>query len=100
MNVSINKENDKILCQITGRIGTAESPLFQQQIEPLMIDDNPHVEIDCSELSYISSSGLRILFTLQKSVTERNGSLVLTHMQPEVFNVFRITGFSNIIKIQ
>lgn len=100
MHIDINQTNDKTFAKVVGRIGTAETPQFEEQVRPLMMGENPVIEMDCAELNYISSSGLRIIFMLQKSVNERKGSLVLTNMQDSVLRVFNMTGFSKIVKIQ
>ena len=100
MTLTIHQQEERTLASISGRIGMQETPEFEQQMAPLLTGTNPDIEIDCSDLSYISSSGLRLLFTLQKSVKERQGKLVLTNMQEGVKRVFAMTGFSKIINVQ
>ena len=100
MTLTITEQDGRMLAKLEGRIGMAETPDFEQALQPLLIGENPNIEMDCAELSYISSSGLRLLFTLQKSVNERKGQLVLTNMQEGVKRVFTMTGFSKIINVQ
>ncbi|MCF0211383.1 MAG: STAS domain-containing protein [Bacteroidales bacterium] len=100
MNLIIQEQDGLTLAKIEGRIGMAEASEMEQKMRPLLLGDNPNIEIDCRDLTYISSSGLRLLFTLQKSVNERKGTLVLTHMQDSVKRVFNMTGFSKLIKVQ
>ena len=100
MDVSIHIQNNKTLVMLTGRIDTTNAEQFQHDLEPLMQGDNPDIEIDCSGMEYTSSQGLRMFLMLQKSVMARGGSLVLKGMQPQVKEVFDITGFSSIINIQ
>ena len=100
MNLTITENEGRTLAKIEGRIGMAETADFENRMQPLLLGDNPDIEIDCSELSYISSSGLRLLFTLQKSVNERKGKLALVNMQESVKRVFAMTGFSKIINVQ
>ena len=99
MEISINKELDKTLVVLKGRIDTTNADLFQQDIVPLMEGDRPNIDIDCTGLDYTSSQGLRVFLLLQKSVNARGGQLVLRNMNPMVKEVFDITGFSNIITI-
>ncbi len=99
MEVSIIKENDKTLVKLTGRIDTTNADQFQKDLSPLMDDANPNIEIDCTNMDYTSSQGLRLFLMLQKNVSAKNGKLILTNMKPQVKEVFDITGFSNIIKI-
>ena len=100
MEVSINKEGDKTFVKLEGRIDTTNADQFLKDITPLMQDANPDIEVDCSGMEYTSSQGLRMFLMLQKSVSSKAGKLVLNNMRPQVKEVFDITGFSNIIKIQ
>lgn len=84
---------------LKGRIDTTNADQFQQELTPLMEGEKPDIEIDCTDMSYTSSQGLRTFLLLQKSVNARGGKMVLRNMNPMVKEVFDITGFSNIITI-
>lgn len=99
MDIIINNEMGKTLVVLKGRIDTTNADQFQQDIAPMMEGEHPDIEIDCSEMTYTSSQGLRIFLLLQKSVNARGGKMVLRNMNPQVKEVFDITGFSNIITI-
>lgn len=99
MNVTITNEDAKTLVKLEGRLDTTNASQFQSDIAPLMSMENPDIEIDCSDMEYTSSQGLRMFLMLQKSVMSKAGKLVLKDMKPQVKEVFDITGFSNIIKI-
>lgn len=99
MEVKIEKIEDKTMVVLNGRLDTTNADKFQQDIAPLMQGDNPNIEIDCTDMEYTSSQGLRLFLMLQKSVVARKGNLVMRNMKPNVKEVFDITGFSNIIRI-
>ena len=99
MEVTINQEENKTVVVLNGRIDTTNADKFQQDVAPLMQLENPDIEIDCTDMDYTSSQGLRIFLMLQKSVMAHKGKLVLKNLKPQVKEVFDITGFSNIIKI-
>ena len=92
MNVTITNQDNKTLVVLDGRLDTSNADQFQQDIAPLM-------EGDCTAMSYTSSQGLRLFLMLQKSVMARGGKMVMRNMNPQVKEVFDITGFSNIITI-
>jgi len=100
MEVTIKQDGNKRDVVLNGRIDTTNADQFQRDIECLMVGDKPEICIDCSGMEYTSSQGLRMFLMLQKSVMARGGSLVLKGMQPQVKEVFDITGFSSIINIQ
>ena len=99
MEVTINTQDNKTFVVINGRIDTTNVDQFQQAINKLMEVERPDIDIDCTALSYTSSQGLRSFLTLQKSVMKNGGKMVLRNMNPQVKEVFDITGFSNIITI-
>lgn len=100
MNAIITKNENKVIVTLKGRLDTTNVQNFEKQIAELYQPNVLSVEIDCAEFTYISSSGLRILLTLQKSMTARKGELVLINMRNEIKEVFDMTGFSAIFTIK
>ena len=99
MKVTIDKQDKKTYVTLDGRIDSTNADQFQQDIAPLMEGDTPDIDIDCTNMTYTSSQGLRVFLLLQKSVLACNGRMVMRNMDPRVKEVFDITGFSNIINI-
>lgn len=99
MDIKIKQEGEKTIATLSGRLDTTNADQFQKDITPLMQLENPDIELDCTDMEYTSSQGLRLFLTLQKNVSSRKGKMAMTHMKPQVKEVFDITGFSNIITI-
>ena len=99
MDVKISKEGAKTLVTLVGRLDTTNAEQFREDIASLMEDPQPDFELDCADMDYTSSQGLRMFLMLQKTVSSKGGKMVMTNMKPQVKEVFDITGFSNIIKI-
>ena len=99
MNVTINEEGAKALVKLEGRLDTTNADQFMKDIAPLMNGQHEEIDVDCTDMEYTSSQGLRMFLMLQKTVSARGASLVLRNMKPHVKEVFDITGFSHIIKI-
>ena len=100
MKVTINQQNEKTLVVLDGRIDSANADQFQQDVAPLMEGEKPDIDIDCTNMTYTSSQGLRVFLLLQKSVVARNGKMVLHNMNPRVKEVFDITGFADFLTIE
>lgn len=100
MNVVITNKEDKVLVALNGRLDTTNVQDFEKQIADLYNSSVLSIEMDCSDFTYISSSGLRIFLTLQKSMMARRGALVLLNMRAEIKEVFDMTGFSAIFTIK
>ena len=100
MNLEI-KEIDGILTGVlSGYIDTATSEQVGQEMEPLLKQSNRAIEIDCSQLGYISSSGLRLLLSLRRRVAADGGALVIRNISDEIRKVFTLTGFVKLFDIR
>ena len=99
MNVTINEEASKALVKLEGRLDTTNADQFMKDITPLLNGTHQEIEMDCTDMEYTSSQGLRMFLMLQKNVSARGAKLVLKNMKPHVKEVFDITGFSHIITI-
>ena len=100
MNIEIKEQNGGCLGILTGWIDTADASQFLEDLKPLMAHAGRHIELDCSQLEYICSLGLRGLLKLKKESADKGGSLVMTHVGGEVHKVLKITGFDKLFDIR
>ncbi|MBP5504804.1 MAG: STAS domain-containing protein [Bacteroidales bacterium] len=100
MEVIISKENKLVTAALVGRLDTPASQEIAPQIESLKADAAGTIVLDCSQLSYISSSGLRIFLSLRKAAAEKGGKVIVRNISNEIRSVFMMTGFLNLFEIQ
>lgn len=100
LKTNICKIEDVTILTVEGRLDTANANEFNTIIQPLLSMPSPNIIINCEGLMYISSSGLRSLITLQKSVKQHSGELVLEAMRPEIKKIFDMTGCSGLFTIR
>ena len=55
--------------------------------------------LDCSQLDYVSSAGLRVFLITAKRLSKVDGKLALSALTEQVREVFDIAGFSSIFRI-
>jgi len=99
MDITIEKTTDFIVVNINGRIDTTNFNEFEKQISEVFVKGKKNLVFDCTGLSYISSSGLRVFLITQKKLMATKGKLHLCCMQPTIKEIFDISGFSTIFKI-
>lgn len=100
MEVNINKNGNETLVQLIGRLDTPASQEVSKALEPVAADAAGTIILDCKELAYISSSGLRIFLTLRKAAAAQGGSVIVKSINQDIRNVFMMTGFLNLFKIE
>jgi len=98
--MDIRKEltGDRLDMAVIGRLDTTTAP----ELDAALKEALPGVKelvLDFSALDYISSAGLRVLLSTQKTMSKQ-GSMVLTGVNEGVMEVFEITGFSGILTIE
>ena len=55
--------------------------------------------LDFQALDYLSSAGLRVILAAQK-VMNRQGRMVVRHVNESIMEVFELTGFVDILTIE
>jgi len=99
MNLNAQTSNGTLVVAPEGRIDGVNALQFQQALNGEIDDSVSGVVIDMSDLSYISSAGLRAVLLISKSLQQREARLVLCELQAPIREVFQISGFDQIIDI-
>lgn len=100
MELNFIKNSDVTIVEIDGRIDTVTAPELEKQIAPLWEEKGVSVVFNCEKMSYISSSGLRVILTAYKKITANEGKFAIENLNKEVKTVFDLTGFSRILTIR
>ncbi len=99
MELVENLNDDYTIIDITGRLDTTNYQELEQKLQDLINRKVYHIIVNCEKLDYISSSGLRIFLMFLKKINEVNGKFMLCKMQENIFEVFQISGFTEIFRI-
>lgn len=100
MNASFKEIDGRYLVTLTGEIDTAAATQAEQVLKPLYNSDGKEVVIDCKNLEYIASSGLRILLGILKGAKATGSRVVMRGMNDDIKNVFCLTGFISIFDFE
>ena len=100
MKLEITENGSTMTGVLTGRLDTAASAQFSRDMQPLMDNASKNIILDCTNLEFISSSGLRLLLMLRKQTIANNGSVTIKGVSEEVKQVFTITGFFSLFNFE
>ena len=99
MNIDKNYNDKELTLTVEGRIDTITSQELDKEItEELGKFDS--LIIDFTDLEYISSAGLRVLIATQKKLKADDIPLVIRNVNDSVGEIFRMSGFDKILKIE
>ena len=91
------EENGKLIITLTGKIDSSNAPEVDGQIQELRkACPCGSIELDCDRLEYSTSAGLRVILRLKKEADDT----VLTNVHPDLYNIFDLTGFTEMMEIR
>jgi anti-sigma B factor antagonist len=99
MEITVTQDGNKATIALDGKLSVATSPDLEATIQGLPATTNEFV-IDLSKLEYISSAGLRVLVSTEKTAGQRKGKMTLLHPNDEVSEVFDMTGLADVFTIE
>ncbi|MBW8003463.1 MAG: STAS domain-containing protein [Planctomycetes bacterium] len=89
-----------LVLYLTGYIDTYNSNYFQKRVARTIDSDYTRLIFHCGGLNYVSSTGIGSFTAFLKAVKPRGGDLVLLEIQPKVYEVFQLLGFSQFFNIK
>lgn len=98
--LDINKalDGNEMVITLKGRLDTLTAPQLEEELGT-GLDGVEKLIFDFNELEYISSAGLRVLLSAQKTMNTR-GSMTVKNVSEEIREIFDVTGFSDILTIE
>ena len=98
--MKVNIENgNPVVVSLQGRLDTAAAVEVAPDFQALAEQAAQHIVLDCTQLVYISSSGLRLFLALRKESAAKGGKLQVRSINADIRQVFMMTGFISLFEI-
>ena len=98
LNIEKKSEGNNLSFALSGRLDTTTAPDLEKEVKD-NIEGVEKLDFDFSDLAYISSAGLRVLLSAQKTMNKQ-GSMVIKNVSEEINEIFEVTGFVDILTIE
>ena len=98
LNIKTAKDAEKLTVALEGRLDTVTAPELEKCFKK-SLPGVTELVMDFEKLDYISSAGLRVLLSAQKTMN-RQGSMKLIHVGESIMEILEVTGFSDILTIE
>ena len=99
MEITVRDEGETKVVIVDGKLDTNTTPLVESEINALMEGGTKKLLVNFERISYISSSGLRLLLATAQILKGSGGELRVCSLNEMATEVFEISGFSSIIKV-
>ena len=100
MKTTFKEENNDYVMYFEGRLDTTTAAQVQQEVQPLINNTEHDIILDCTQMEYISSSGLRIFLSILKSAKANNRHVYIRGLNNNLRQVFSMTGFINLFEFK
>lgn len=98
LNITKNLDGKKLTIALEGKLDTITAPDFEAAVRE-SIGDVEELVFDLAGLEYITSAGLRVLLSAQKTMNEQ-GTMKVINVNEDINEVFEVTGFSDFLNIE
>ena len=95
MNIIKTKEGSTLNLALEGRLDTTTAPQLEAALHGAM-EGVTELNMDFEKLEYLSSAGLRVILAAQKTMNKQ-GKMVIRHVNETIQEVFEVTGFLELI---
>jgi anti-sigma B factor antagonist len=100
MKTEITQNGNQLIASFSGRLDTAAAVQTAEDVKPLLEATGKEIILDCTELEYISSSGLRIFLSIRKEAAAHASKVIVRNISADIRQVFVMTGFISLFEIQ
>ena len=98
MKIEKMRNDNKLTLALEGRLDTTTAPQLEAEIRG-GLDGVTELVLACGKLEYLSSAGLRVILAAQK-IMNKQGKMIVRQVNETILEVFEITGFIYILKIE
>ncbi len=99
MNTRIEKHGAATIVVAGGRLDFSAAASFQAQLEHVLAGEGEAVVIDCAQLDYVSSAGLRVFLLAARNAQRGGRYFAVCALQSAVREVFDLSGFGRIMPV-
>lgn len=100
MQINISTDNQNVRVCLVGELDSKATTEQAAELSKVLELADKSMEIDCSELAYISSAGLRFFMQAKRATETQGGTIRVTHLNEDVAEIFRMSGFLNIFDVE
>jgi anti-anti-sigma factor len=99
MNIDTETLTGLSIAKLSGHIDTLNAAELEGSLLALADSEPKQVLVDCTNLEYINSAGLRVFLLVAKRMESSGGACAFCGLSPNVKLVFETIGFDRILTV-
>lgn len=99
MEVIVRSVNNCDIVEIKGRVDSYTAPTLAEKLNEITFQNRYKIVLDLSEVTFVSSAGLRVFIDIQKTCKKMNmGEVLLVNIPHRVYETLELAGFIPLFK--
>lgn len=99
MEILTKQADNCTIVEVKGRLDTTNYNNLETELNKIIEKGKHNILVDCTNLVYVSSSGLRVFLVALKTLNKLNGKFLMSNLQDNIKEIFEISGFISIFKV-
>ncbi|MFZ4717304.1 MAG: STAS domain-containing protein [Chthoniobacterales bacterium] len=100
MDITLSVAGGIPVFHLGGRLDVTTCHLVEERLRPLLTEEGRWVVFSCSDLSYVSSAGLRVFISTQRQLKARGGGVAFSSLSAPVRDLFTLAGLDSLFVIE
>lgn len=99
MEILTKQADNCTIVEVKGRLDTTNYNNLETELNKIIEKGKHNILVDCTNLVYVSSSGLRVFLVALKTLNKLKGKFLMSNLQDNIKEIFEISGFISIFKV-
>lgn len=99
MEIKESNESTAQVLALAGRLDGLASPELERKVDAVFSAGARRLVLDCSQLAYVSSAGLRVFLATAKRFKAAGGKAVFAGLTGPVREIFELSGFLGVLEV-
>lgn len=99
MKITKKQTGEFLVLNIEGKIDMSNYVSAEAEVVEIINAGNKNIIMNCQELEYVSSAGLRVFLTALKKVKALGGKIAVCHLNDDLQEAFEVSSFASIFKV-
>lgn len=92
LQIELRQESDRVIVTLEGELDMANAPLLAEAVDDGPLSTAPTVVLDLQQLTFLDSTGLRVILSVREKCWRRNQEFAITQGSPQVQRLLSVTG--------
>jgi anti-anti-sigma factor len=98
--VDVSGDDDAVVLALQGELDPHTAPQLREALDRAVTDDTRLLVLDLSGILFVDSSGLRVIISAYRTMTDRDGRFVLRAPSATTRRILDVTGLADLIEVE